>query len=300
MGLLALGIDAGNEVIVSANSYPTVFPVAATGAIPRLVDVDYDSANIDLEATKQAISSKTKAIIAVHLYGLPVQMKEVKGIARDNNLFLIEDCAQAHGASYQKKPVGSFGDIGCFSFYPTKNLGCFGDGGALATNSKAIFKKLKALRMYGEKIRYQSLVPSTHSRLSEIQAAILNVKLKHFQQVFKKRLTLVKLYRKLLPPQVFIPANLKNNLTHAYHLFVIKVKKRDKLKNYLKKHGVQTLIHYPTPIYKLKAFQYLRLNPKNFKNTEKLSKEILSLPLYPSLNPLSVKRICKLVNHFLS
>jgi dTDP-4-amino-4,6-dideoxygalactose transaminase len=299
LGLLALGIKPGDEVILPANSYPTVFPIVATGATPRLVDVDYDSVNINPEELKKAINSKTKAIIAVHLYGLPASIEKIKKICQEHNLFLIEDCAQAHGAKIRQKHVGTFGDIGCFSFYPTKNLGCFGDGGAIITNNQKHYEKLKMIRMYGEKVRYQSQVPSTHSRLSELQAAVLNVKLKHFRFLFRKRQKLASLYRKLLPLNILIPSKLSKDLTHAFHLFVIKVKNRDKLQERLKKNKIQTLIHYPKPIYRLEAFKYLNKNFKNFKQSEKLSREILSLPFHPNLKTSEIKVICKLITDFI-
>jgi len=281
----ALGLTRQDEVIVPANAYPTAFGIAASNVSLRLCDVDPNTANLTPKTISSALTSKTKAIIAVHLYGLPAPMKEINKLAKKHKLFVIEDCAQASIA---------FGDLACFSFYPTKNLACLGDGGAIATNSSRLAKKLKQLRMYGEKQRYQSLTVSTHSRLDEIQSAILRVRLKTLSKQVKKRRQLANYYRSQLPVKML----LADSPNHAYHLFVVKTLRRDKLQKYLFERKIQTAIHYPKPIHLQPAFRHLGYRRGDFPNTEKLSRQVLSLPLYPYVSKQDQDKIIRVINKF--
>ena len=281
----ALGLTRQDEVIVPANAYPTAFGIASANVSLRLCDVDPNTANLTPKTISSALTSKTKAIVAVHLYGLPAPMKEINKLAKKHKLFVIEDCAQTASA---------FGDLACFSFYPTKNLACLGDGGAIATNSSRLAKKLKQLRMYGEKQRYHSLTASAHSRLDEIQSAILRVRLKTLSKQVKKRRELANYYRSQLPAKML----LVDSPNHAYHLFVIKTPRRKALQNHLSKHGIQTAIHYPKPIHFQPAFKYLNYRRGDFPNTEKLSRQVLSLPLHPYISKQDQDKIIRVINKF--
>ena len=310
LSMQALGINnPGEEVIMPANSYPTAFAVVSTGARPRLVDID-GSFNIDPLKIEKAITAKTRAIIAVHLFGQPADLQKIMQTANKYNLPLIEDCAQAHGAVYKNptlpsglrgasKKVGSIGKIGCFSFYPTKNLGAFGDGGMIVTNDEELFKKIKLLRMYGEKERYKSVLQGRISRLDEIQAAILSVKLQYLDKWNERRREIAGKYRSHLENS---PCRLPPALPftkHVYHLFVIRTKKRDLLKNYLEKKGIATGIHYPVPIHLVPSFKSLGYKEGDFPESEKAAKEILSLPMFPELKDSEIVKVAQEINSFL-
>lgn len=289
LALLSLNIGKGDEVIMPVNAYPTAFAVVASGANPKLVDIDPQTFNINPNLIPQAIGKKTKAIIAVHLYGQPAQMKKIMEIGRKYHIPVIEDCAQAHGAG-----VGGIGEIGCFSFYPTKNLGCFGDGGMVVTDNEELAKKIRLLRMYGEEKRYQSVILGRNSRLDELQAAILLVKLKYLDKWNEKRRKLAVLYSTVLGL-----AKLNLQLTrHVYHLFVIRAKERDKLRQYLEEHGIQTAIHYPKPLHLVPSFKFLGHKEGDFPQSEKASREILSLPMYPELRKEEVRQVVRMIIRF--
>ena len=310
LSMQALGINnPGEEVIMPANSYPTAFAVVSTGARPRLVDID-GSFNIDPLKIEKAITAKTRAIIAVRLFGQPADLQKIMQTANKYNLPLIEDCAQAHGAVYKNptlpsglreasKKVGSIGKIGCFSFYPTKNLGAFGDGGMIVTNDEELFKKIKLLRMYGEEERYKSVLQGRISRLDEIQAAILSVKLQYLDKWNERRREIAGKYRSHLENS---PCRLPPALPftkHVYHLFVIRTKKRDLLKNYLEKKGIATGIHYPVPIHLVPSFKSLGYKEGDFPESEKAAKEILSLPMFPELKDSEIVKVAQEINSFL-
>ena len=310
LSMQALGINnPGEEVIMPANSYPTAFAVVSTGARPRLVDID-GSFNIDPLKIEKAITAKTRAIIAVHLFGQPADLQKIMQTANKYNLPLIEDCAQAHGAVYKNptlpsglrgasKKVGSIGKIGCYSFYPTKNLGAFGDGGMIVTNDEELFKKIKLLRMYGEEERYKSVLQGRISRLDEIQAAILSVKLQYLDKWNERRREIAGKYRSHLENS---PCRLPPALPftkHVYHLFVIRTKKRDLLKNYLEKKGIATGIHYPVPIHLVPSFKSLGYKEGDFPESEKAAKEILSLPMFPELKDSEIVKVAQEINSFL-
>ncbi|MBI5357188.1 DegT/DnrJ/EryC1/StrS family aminotransferase [Candidatus Collierbacteria bacterium] len=286
LSLKAIGIRSDEDVIVPDNAYPTAFGVAGSGAHARFCDVEKDTLTISAKTIESVLTTKTKAIVVVHLYGMPVLMDEIINLARRLNIYVIEDCAQAVGAKIGNKYVGTFGDIGCFSFYPTKNLSTMGDGGAVVTNDTKIADRIRRLRMYGEDIRYHSLESSTHSRLEEIQAAILRVKLQYLRDEIKERQAMGLRYREALKQENLIPGLLTKGLTHGYHLFVVRSNNRDRLKEKLEAEGIMSLIHYPQPLHFQPAFQkigHMTYSTRHFPVSENASKQILSLPFYPGL-----------------
>lgn len=298
IALKALGIKEGDGVVVPANVYPTSFGAALSGASLQLADVDPDSLNITLESIQRVVTNATKAIIVVHLYGNPVDISPIQEYAQQNNIFLIEDCAQAFGAVYKNKKVGSFGDINCFSFYPTKNLGAYGDGGAITTNNKNYAEKVKSLRMYGEHKRYDSTVVGYNSRLDEIQAGILRVKLRCVNDWNNKRKELAFRYREYLKniPIKMLKENREGESAH--HLFVVLVEDRLGLVTFLGSQGITTGIHYPTPIHLVDAFSYLGYKSGNFPVSEEASKKVLSLPFYPDMSFSNVDFVVESIKKF--
>ncbi len=298
LSLKALGLGKGDNVIVPANVYPTAFGVALSGVTLKLVDVDQKTHSLDPKKLEQAIDNKTKAIIAVHLYGNPVNLEEIQQIAKNKNIFLVEDCAQSAGAVYQDKKVGSFGDVACFSFYPTKNLGADGDGGAILTSDEELFRKLKLYRMYGEELRYKSVLVGHNSRLDEIQAAILAVKLKHLDEWNKRRQDIARQYEqgfKDLPVKL---VELNKGTLSVYHLFIIQTPKREELKRYLTDKGIGVGIYYPHPIHLTESFADLGYHMEDFPVAEKISQETLSLPIYPELTDEEVSLVINSVSNF--
>lgn len=290
LALRSLGLK-NQEVLVPANAYPTAFGVASAQVKMRLCDVDPDTLNVSVSTIKRALTKKTRGVVVVHLYGMPSPMAEIMEFAKNNKLLVIEDCAQAVGAMIGSRHVGTFGHAGCFSFYPTKNLNAMGDGGAVATNNDQIADRIRRLRMYGEDVRYYSLELSTHSRLDEIQAAILRVKLLYLKDELKERQVMGLRYRAALKSSSLIPEQLPKKLTHGYHLFVVKSKNRDILREKLKAAGIMSLIHYPAPIHLQPAFKILGCKRGDFPVAEMASKQVLSLPLYVGLNLEDQKRI---------
>ncbi len=298
--LTACGIGPNDEVITVAHTaVATASAISLSGATPRFVDIEDDSFSIDVSKIESLINKKTKAIIPVHIYGNPVDMKMIMKIARKHNLFVIEDCAQAHGAYYESKRVGSFGHMSCFSFYPTKNLGAIGDGGAIITNSKNFARECNLIREYGWKKRYISESKGWNSRLDEIQASILRVKLKNLDKDNNKRRSIAEIYNNDLnkiSSDIITPSE-RDKCKHVYHLYVIKTSKRNKLKAYLEKHGIFTTIQYPVPIHLQPFYKNIKLH-KRLKNTETVAKEILSLPIYPELEKSKVKEVIKCIKNF--
>lgn len=298
LALKVLGIGEGDKVLTVANTAtPTVSAIRMAGALPVFVDIGEDL-NIDPELIEKKITRRTKAILPVHLYGQPAEMDKILKIAKKYNLKLIEDCAQAAGAEFKGKKVGTFGDIGCFSFYPTKNLGAFGDAGALATNNKKLALALRQLRNYGEISKYENLLEGVNSRLDEMQAALLSWGLKKLSAWNKRRETLAKIYLKELSGlPVTLPAVYAAR-KNVWHLFVVRAKGRNGLKKYLLEKGIETAIHYPKPIFKQPAYQFLNYNDKDLPKTAGVMEEILSLPLYPELTEKEVLGICFAVKDF--
>jgi len=253
--------------------------------------------HIDADKIEQSITNKTKAIIPVHLYGQSVAIKKILGIAKKHKLHVIEDCAQAHGAEYAGKRVGTFGVMGCFSFYPTKNLGAFGDAGMIVTNNKNMAEKCRMIRNYGQKNRYEHIMYGMNSRLDELQAAILRTLLPSLDQNNKKRSEIAKIYQEELSQvnELQLP-RMRDHANHVYHLFVIETKRRDELHNYLKKNGIDTLVHYPIPIHKQKCF--LEYNSIKLPIIEKKAHRILSLPNHPFLTKKEVEYVCEKIKSF--
>ena len=296
LGLRVLGIGPGDEVITpSHTAVATVAAIELAGGIPIFADVDSDCLTLDPASIEKVITSKTKAIIVVHLYGLPADMDTIKDIVRENNLRLIEDCAQATGATYNNVRVGSIGDLGCFSFYPTKNLGALGDGGCITTSNFDIAKKIKKLRQYGWDENRISQLPGYNSRLDEIQAAILRVKLKYLDADNAKRITIANQYEKQFSSlPVKLPGK-RFGCSHVYHLYVIEVDLRDALVDHLKSHGVMAGIHYPVPVHLMPAFGPAELT---MPNTERIAKSILSLPMCPTLDSEDQSQVVNIIKKF--
>jgi dTDP-4-amino-4,6-dideoxygalactose transaminase len=300
LSLRAHGIGAGDEVIVPANAYPTAFGVAQSGATIRLIDVNEDG-SIDPDILRRVLTRKTRAVVAVHLYGAPANLPAISKILRaytHHRPILIEDAAQAHGAAIGNKKVGSIGDIGCFSFYPSKNLGALGDGGMVVTKNKTIAKTLRQLRMYGEASRYHSRFVSGTSRLDELQAALLRVKLRHLDWWVQKRRKVAARYIKGLDDVGDITIVTKNLSESAFHLFVIRTKRRDQLITFLSDRGIGTGVHYPTPVHTQYAFRHLRYKKGDFPISEALSRQTLSLPIYPHLTDKEIETVIGSIKSF--
>jgi dTDP-4-amino-4,6-dideoxygalactose transaminase len=268
-----------------------------TGARPVFVDIDEKTYNIDVSKIEKAITKKTKAILPVHLYGHPADIDPIMKIAKKHNLKVIEDCAQAHGALYKNKKVGSFGDTACFSFYPTKNLGAFGDGGMIITNSEELKNKLLLLRDYGRKDRYEYVIKGYNSRLDTLQAAILRVKLRHLDEWNEKRRKNAELYTKLFKEEkisIVLPYE-ADYAKHVYHLYTVRIKNRNKIMEVLPEKGVHTLIHYPIPIHLQEAYRGLGYKKGDFPVAEECCEQILSLPMYPELREDEIEYVVKAI-----
>jgi dTDP-4-amino-4,6-dideoxygalactose transaminase len=294
-----MGIKPGDEIITPPNSYiATTLAISYVGAKPVFVDVDKDTYNIDVNKIKSAITPKTKAILPVHLYGQPADMDMIVDICKKHNLKLIEDACQAHGARYKGKSVGGFGDAAAFSFYPGKNLGAYGDGGCIVTNDEKIAAAAKMWRNYGEEPKYHHHLKGFNSRLDEIQAAVLNVKLKHLDGWNENRRRVSRLYAKYLPDSVVKPTELPGTEC-VYHLYVVRTKRRDELKEFLwSQHKIGTGIHYPLPIHLQEAYADLGLKKGSFPITEKYAPELLSLPIFAEMGEEQVRFVCEKISEF--
>lgn len=293
----AYGFGSGDEIIVPANTYiASVLAISANGCKPVLVEPDIDTYNIDTKLIEKAITPKTKAIMVVHLYGQAVKMADIWQLAEKYNLKIIEDSAQAHGAIYKGRRVGNLSDASAFSFYPGKNLGCLGDGGAVTTNDKDLYLKVKALANYGSNQKYVNLYKGKNSRLDEIQAAVLNVKLSHLDDDNNKRRYIANYYIKnITNPLIILPKSSDEEM-HVWHLFVIRTKNREHLQNYLMKNGIQTLVHYPIPIHKQEA--YKEWNNLSLPITEKIHREVLSLPISPIMTEGEIHSVVQVINDY--
>ena len=284
--LKAFDVGQGDEVItVSHTALATAAAIVSTGATPVLVDIEEDYFTMDPLKIEAAVTQKTKAIMPVHLYGQPCDMAPIMTIAAKYNLRVIEDCAQAHGATYQGRKVGTIGDAGCFSFYPTKNLGAIGDGGGVISNNKQVCERLKRLRQYGWDSNRVSQEPSTVSRLDELQAAILRVKLRHLDTDNEKRRNTAQYYRYLLDgSDIFLPQE-RPNCHHVYHLYVVRSSTRNRFNNELAKCGIQAGIHYSDSVHRHPGYaKKVEVKFNQLRVTEKIVHEILSLPIYPELD----------------
>ncbi len=293
----ASGFGPGDEIIVPANTYiATILAISENGCTPVLVEPDIHTYNIDVNKIEEKITSKTKAIMVVHLYGQAVQMEKVWEVAKKHNLKVFEDCAQAHGAFYQNKRVGNLSDGAAFSFYPGKNLGCMGDGGAVATNDPVLYEKVKALANYGSDYKYHHIYKGTNSRLDEIQAAVLDVKLKHLDADNQRRRDISKYYRDNIKNPALILPEVYSEDAHVWHIFAVRCGNRDKLQQYLKEKNIQTLIHYPVPPHKQDA--YKEWHNQSYPISEEIHRTILSLPMSPVLEEAEVEYVVDALNSF--
>jgi dTDP-4-amino-4,6-dideoxygalactose transaminase len=295
LALQALGIGKGDEVITVSHTFiSTADAIVRNGAKPVFVDIDPDTYCIDVTKIEERITKRTKAIIPVHLYGHPADMQPIVEIARKYKLSVIEDACQAHGAEYKGKRAGSIGDIGCFSFYPIKNLGAYGDGGMAVTDNQELATRLGMLRNYGQSKKYYHDFIGVNSRLDELQAAILRVKLRHLDEWNEKRRKAARLYDKLLKDAGLIVPTEKEYAKHVYHLYVIRCSEREKLRQHLLENDIQTQIHYPIPVHKQKAYLSLAANT-NLPVTEKICQEIISLPMHPFLRDEEIYAVAECV-----
>ncbi|MFW1645850.1 DegT/DnrJ/EryC1/StrS family aminotransferase [Acinetobacter guillouiae] len=294
-------LNDGDEVIVPSNTYiASILAITANNLTPVLVEPDIATYNIDPAKIEAAITSRTKVILPVHLYGLLAPMPEIMEIAKKHNLLVLEDSAQSHGAQIDNKKSGNWGDASGFSFYPGKNLGALGDAGAVTTNNEELAQMLRALRNYGSHEKYKNLVPGVNSRLDEIQAAILDIKLKFLDKETQHRRKIANLYlTEIRNPLIKLPLsdiNAEEFQQHVWHLFVIKTEHREALQKYLSDHGVQTLIHYPIPPHKQQAYE--EWNHLSYPISEQIHAEVLSLPIGPTLSLTEAENVIQLCNSF--
>jgi dTDP-4-amino-4,6-dideoxygalactose transaminase len=299
LALLARGIGKGDEVITTPFTFiATCEAISYTGATPKLVDIDPETYNINPEDIEKAITEKTKAIIPVHLYGQAADMKEITEIAEKHNLAIIEDACQAHGAEYYDKKVPVSG-TGCFSFYPGKNLGAYGEGGCVVSNDKELIESIKVYRDHGQSKKNIHKYIGYNYRLEAMQAAILRVKLKYLNKWTDKRRENALVYNELLKDCSAVTPTEKKNNKHVYHVYVIRVKERQKLNDYLNSKGIQTGIHYPIPIHLQGAYSHLNCKKGSFPVAEQYADEIISLPMYPELKEENIKIVSKTIREFL-
>jgi dTDP-4-amino-4,6-dideoxygalactose transaminase len=293
-----LNIGQGDEVIVCSNAYiACVMGITMNGATPVFVEPDlYD--NIDTEKIEEAITNKTKAILAVHLYGQSCDMTRIMEIAYKYGLKVVEDCAQSHGNHWNGQTVGSIGDVGCFSFYPSKGCGSFGDAGCITTNDEELAKKFKVFRNYGSEKRYQNQMVGSNSRLDEMQAGLLRIKLKYLDDFNKERCEIAKQYMEKIKNSYVTLPQTRQGADTTWHQFVIHCKFRDKLKEYLQQHEIGTLIHYPIPPHLSEAYQYLGKKPGDYPIAEKYAREVLSLPMYNGMLQEEVDFVIDTINKF--
>ena len=297
LAMKSLGIGNGDEVITASNSFlATAGAIATTGAKPVFVDAD-DDYNINPNLIEDAITKKTKAILPVHLTGRPASLDKILEIADKNKIYLIEDAAQAIGAKYNGKKVGSFGIAGCFSLHPLKNLNAYGDGGVITVKDKQLYENLKKMRNHGLKNRDECDFFAFNSRLDELQASILNVKMRYLDKWTKKKREIANFYQKKLSDIVKVPFD-KSNEYAVYHTFIIQADKRDKLQKFLMQKGIETKIHYPVPIHLQKAVQNLGYKKGDFPKAEKQAEKILSLPIYPELKEEQLELVVKEIKNF--
>lgn len=293
-----LGIGAGDEVIVQGNTYiASVMGITINGATPIFVEPD-EYYNIDATKIEDKITDKTKAILVVHLYGQASNMEPVMGLAKKYNLKVVEDCAQSHGACFDGKKTGTFGDIGCFSFYPSKNLGAFGDAGAIVTDDPELEAKVRVFRNYGSQKRYYNEVVGTNSRLDELQAGLLRVRLSHMEELENEKRTICYRYLKELDRTKFELPKIREGATHIWHQFVIQCNKRDKLVDYLNEKGIGTIIHYPIPPHLSEAYRYLNKQEGDYPITERLANTVLSIPLYNGMTDEEQSYVIEQMNQF--
>lgn len=299
--LRGYGIGAGDEVIVPANTYiATWLAVSYAGATPIPIEPIEQTYNIDSDQIEAKITSRTKAILPVHLYGQTADMSPINEIAARHNIIVIEDAAQSHGAQYQGKRAGNLGHAAGWSFYPGKNLGAQGDGGAITTNDDNLAEKVRMLRNYGSKIKYHNLIKGYNSRLDELQAAFLRVKLKYLDEWNARRSRLADLYFETLKDTDLILPHVPTGMEPVWHIFVIRTQQRNQLQEYLQSNGIGTLIHYPVPPHLQPAYQELGLTAGKFPISERIHNEVLSLPMGPHLSNSELQKITSVIDLFFS
>lgn len=298
LALMALELPPRSEVIVAANAYVAcILSILNAGHIPVLVEPDVLTANIDVHKIEEKITAKTKVIMPVHLYGYPCDMEVISHLAQKYNLHIIEDCAQAHGATYFGKKIGTFSTISAFSFYPTKNLGALGDAGAVLTNDDALASKLKALRNYGSHIKYHNEYRGLNSRLDEVQAGFLNIKLPYLDKINQHKKMLAQVYNQYLAPEYRV-LQYQNGSDSVYHIYAIFHPQRDALRVYLKDHGISTEVHYPIPSYRQKALLGL-FDVNAYPISDQLHANTLSLPISYFHTIEDIQYVCQILNRFL-
>jgi len=296
LSLKALGIGKGDEVITTPFTFfATVEAILYTGAVPVFVDIEPETYNIDVSLIEKKINKKTKAIVPVHIFGHPADMKAIMDIATRHKLKVIEDCAQSFGASQDGRKTGSFGDAGCFSFYPSKNLGAYGDGGMVVLNNSQVGDEIRKLRNHGSKGGYKHECLGYNSRLDEMQAAILLVKFRRIDELNNKRHEKAALYNRLLSDAVICPVE-KDGNRHVYHQYTIRTPKRDLMQQYLKEYEVPSVVYYPVPLHLQKAMGFMGHREGDFPVTEKVSNEVLSLPVYPELDENDIHQTSELIH----
>ncbi len=296
--LKALGIGPGDEVIVPAFTFiATAFVVTCAGARPVFVDIDPLTYNIDVSKVKAAITGRTRAVLPVHLFGQCADMEPLTRLAREHGLAVIEDACQAHGALYSGKKAGSMGTAGVFSFYPTKNMGGWGDGGAVVTGNKRLFERLRMMRDCGRRSKYEHVILGYNSRLDTLQAAVLRIKLAHLDSWNRRRRKLAALYTRIFSrmPGVTVPVQSPANC-HVYHIYAIQVDRRDAVVAYLKKHGVGCMVNYPIPLHRQPVYRNLGYTPGSFPQSERIARRIISLPMHPFLTVRQISYVAKTVN----
>jgi dTDP-4-amino-4,6-dideoxygalactose transaminase len=308
LALKVAGVEEGDEILTVSHSFiATALAISLSGGTPVFIDIDPKPCTMDPNALEAFLRRRKrkgrgrggiKAILPVHLYGHPAEMDAIMEIASRYHLMVIEDACQAHGAEYREKKVGSIGVMGCFSFYPTKNLGAYGDGGMVVTNDRKYYERLRLLRCYGEKKKYEHILKGWNNRLDEIQAAILRVKLKYLNQWNGERRKRALAYKRMLQDtEVFCHREMEQ-VRHVYHLFVIQTKKRNSLQAYLKQKGIETLIHYPVPIHLQKAYRELGYRRGDLRMTERCSREVLSLPFFPEITEAEIAEVTTQIKKF--
>lgn len=294
----AYGFGPGDEIIVPANTYiATILAISENGCTPVLVEPDINTYGINPELIEEKITPRTKAIMVVHLYGQAVPMQKIWELAQKHNLKVIEDAAQAHGAQYQGRHAGNLGDAAGFSFYPGKNLGAMGDAGAVTTNDEALYNKIKAIANYGSDRKYHHIYKGTNSRLDELQAGILDVKLKHLETDNARRREIARYYRENIKNPLITLPQAYDEKAHVWHVFVVRVKERERFQQYLNDNGIQTVIHYPTAPHKQDAYkEYADLS---LPITEQIHREVISLPISPVMTQEEIEKIVRIVNEFI-
>ncbi len=293
-----LGIGEGDEVIVQSNTYiASVMGITINGATPVFVEPDAFY-NIDVTKIEEKITERTKAILVVHLYGQASNMTEIMRLAEKYNLRVVEDCAQSHGAKWNGQMTGTFGDVGCFSFYPSKNLGAFGDGGAVVINDEVLDKKFRVFRNYGSEKRYHNMIIGANSRLDEMQAALLRVRLAHLDEINAERADIAAAYTAAINNEKVLLPQIRTGASSVFHQYVVRTDDRDRFMNYLQDRGIGTIIHYPIPPHLAEAYQYLGYEKGAYPITEVYADTVLSLPMYTGMTQEEIKYVIDVINEY--